>query len=191
MKVLPVITTLFAVSILGRSIALAVEYSDSDNADGNHPTVNSEAGVSGGETLPSCIAPALAQSLKKRQEEVDHAEQQLSEQNKKQQIVAQELKLTMADVDIAMAVMDEKVKLLEKTSRADIIHLTKMYENMKPKQAAEIFDKMDPVFAAGLLHGMKSNQAGLVMANMSPEKAYIISVMIANRLPEYRGDKPV
>jgi flagellar motility protein MotE (MotC chaperone) len=68
----------------------------------------------------------------------------------------------------------------------DITHLAQMYGAMKPDQAAQIFDKMDPSFAAGFLRELKSEQAGLILARMDANKAYAVSIKIAARNDDIR-----
>ena len=54
----------------------------------------------------------------------------------------------------------------------------------KCPQAAALFEKMDSTFAAGFLGRMASENAARIMAGMSPEKAYEISVKLAGRNAE-------
>jgi flagellar motility protein MotE (MotC chaperone) len=75
---------------------------------------------------------------------------------------------------------------METTANEDIDHLVKMYQVMKPKQAAEIFDSMDPAFAAGFLREMNSERAGMIMANMDSRKSYSISIIMAAKNAKYR-----
>jgi flagellar motility protein MotE (MotC chaperone) len=69
----------------------------------------------------------------------------------------------------------------------DISHLVEMYSTMKPKNAAAIFDRMDPAFAAGFLREIDSARAGVIMAEMGEEQSYRISLLIANRHAEWRN----
>ena len=52
---------------------------------------------------------------------------------------------------------------------------------MKPQKAGEIFDTMNPTFAAGFLTEMNSENAALILANMSTDNAYEASMIIASR----------
>lgn len=71
--------------------------------------------------------------------------------------------------------------LADNASERDIGQLTTVYENMKPKSAAEIFETMDARFAAGFLMAMKPANAAAVMSNLTAEKAYEVSVLMAAR----------
>lgn len=63
----------------------------------------------------------------------------------------------------------------------DIAQLTAMYESMKPKNAAEIFNEMDPNFSAGFLIRMNPQAAADILASMEANTAYEVSVIMANR----------
>jgi flagellar motility protein MotE (MotC chaperone) len=77
---------------------------------------------------------------------------------------------------------------MAETANQDIQHLAQMYGAMKPDQAAGIFNQMDAGFAAGFLRLIPSDQAGLILANMENEKAYIVSVKIASTNSDLRND---
>lgn len=63
----------------------------------------------------------------------------------------------------------------------DLVQLTSVYAQMKPKNAALLFEQMDPKFAAGFLGRMKPDSAAAILAGLTPELAYTISVVLAGR----------
>ncbi len=63
----------------------------------------------------------------------------------------------------------------------DLTRLTSVYENMKPKDAAALFETMDHEFAAGFLGRMRPDAAAAVFAGLEPETAYRISIFLAGR----------
>ncbi len=52
---------------------------------------------------------------------------------------------------------------------------------MKPKDAAVLFEAMDAGFAAGFLSRMRAEAASALFSNLSPEKAYALSAIMAGR----------
>lgn len=66
-------------------------------------------------------------------------------------------------------------------SDADIDRLVAVYEGMKPKDAAVLFEAMDAGFAAGFLSRMRAEAASALFSNLSPEKAYALSAIMAGR----------
>lgn len=75
----------------------------------------------------------------------------------------------------------QMIALAESASEDDLSRLTKVYENMKPKQAAALFEEMDPSFAAGFLSRMRPESAAAIMAGLSPQAAHTFSVVLAGR----------
>lgn len=71
--------------------------------------------------------------------------------------------------------------LADSASEDDLARLTRVYEQMKPKEAAALFEEMDPEFAAGFLARMRPDAAAGLMAKLSPTAAYSISVILAGR----------
>ncbi|MCF6315013.1 MAG: hypothetical protein L3J30_01720 [Marinosulfonomonas sp.] len=79
----------------------------------------------------------------------------------------QKLKSTMASANTA--------------AEDDLARLTSVYENMKAKDAAALFEEMDPQFSAGFLGRMRPDSAAAIFAGLTPAKAYSISVILAGR----------
>lgn len=73
----------------------------------------------------------------------------------------------------AVAKEDEKTKELE--------DLVKMYESMKAKDAARVFDRLDTKLLVGIARQMNPKKLGDVVAKMSPEAAEKLTVELANR----------
>ena len=85
--------------------------------------------------------------------------------------------------------LEDRWSEMQEQANQDIIHLAKMYSSMKAEQAAEIFNQMDPDFAAGFLTQLPSEQAGLILANMEKRKAYIVSLSVAAETADIRADE--
>ena len=69
----------------------------------------------------------------------------------------------------------------DKAAEKDLARLTAVYENMKPRVAAELFAKMAPEFAAGFMGRMRPEAAAAIMSAIPPARAYAISVILAGR----------
>ncbi|VDC20310.1 MotE family protein [Pseudogemmobacter humi] len=112
-------------------------------------------------------------------------------------VLAQETALAdrSAALDLANAALDGRLEALEQAearlrqtlaiadgaAEADLARLTAVYETMKPRDAATLFDAMDARFAAGFLGRMRPDAAAAVLSGMSPDKAYEISAILAGR----------
>ncbi len=98
--------------------------------------------------------------------------------------------LALADTAIAermtkLQAMEEELKatlaLADGAAEADLEKLTLVYQAMKPKDAAALFETMAPEFAAGFLGRMPPESAAAILSGMSSEAAYGVSVIVAGR----------
>ena len=112
--------------------------------------------------------------IRKREEDIDVRLQALT-------LAEQEIDRKLAELEAAEGQLRETLALARTAAEDDITRLTDVYANMKPKQAAALFEQMDPEFAAGFLARMRPDAAAAVMAGLTPGTAYTISVVLAGR----------
>ncbi|WP_224824224.1 MotE family protein [Cognatishimia sp. MH4019] len=124
---------------------------------------------------------ALLAALLERDAILKDREQKLEERLAMLNIAEAELTAMIDALDAAEAKLAATIALSETASSDDIALLTKVYQQMKPKDAAAVFEQMTPEFAAGFLGAMKPDGAAAVLSGLSPEKAYAISVLLAGR----------
>ncbi|WP_171131916.1 MULTISPECIES: MotE family protein [unclassified Ruegeria] len=117
---------------------------------------------------------AREKDLKLREEEIQNTERAL-------EIANDAIETRLVTLEQAEEALRETLSLADKAAEKDLSRLTEVYQNMKPKDAAALFETMDPVFAAGFLGRMPADTAAGVMAGLSPEAAYTISVVMAGR----------
>jgi flagellar motility protein MotE (MotC chaperone) len=86
-----------------------------------------------------------------------------------------ELKEIQSKLDTMLAQRDDAQK-------AQLNALVKMYETMKPSEAAKIFQQLDPRILADVAGGMKPAKVGPVLAAMETAKAQELTALLANRL---------
>ncbi len=138
-----------------------------------------DAGDSDGEF--SNVRTELYDTLGKRREELDKREADM---------VAREALLRAAEQEIdrkyneLSQLRQEIEKLLQKQSdeeQARIASLVKIYEGMKPKDAARIFDTLDIDVLMSVMSHMSERKLSPVMAEMNPERAKTITIMMAEQ----------
>ncbi len=187
-NILIILGCIFALSMVGRSFALN-SAGLNDTTQATKPAAEQQArddpGATG-DTDDMLITGAMLESFKERRQTIEKREQELAERERTLQAVEKRIEERMSALDASNQQLADKMALLQKTANEDITHLTSMYQSMKPQQASEIFNQMDSVFAAGFLREMKSDQAGLILANMNPDKAYEISIIIASKNSDLR-----
>lgn len=124
---------------------------------------------------------ALLAELLKRDETLKEREKRLNERLAMLEVAEAELTEMITALETAEQDLAATIALSETASSDDIALLTKVYQQMKPKDAAAVFEQMTPEFAAGFLGAMKPDGAASILSGLSPEKAYAISVLLAGR----------
>ena len=85
-------------------------------------------------------------------------------------------------------------KLLEKQSaeeQARVSSLVKIYEGMKPKDAAAIFNTLDLDVLVSVMSKMSERKISGILAAMNPERARTVTIMLAeqSKLPTLPGSQ--
>jgi len=130
---------------------------------------------------PSGMNSALFEALQEREAKLK--EQEIQVMNRMQAMDNAELEIE--DQLQALIRAEENLRntiaLADVAASNDLQSLTQVYENMKPKDAAALFEEMSPEFAAGFLGLMRADAAALIMTGLEPTTAYSISVILAGR----------
>lgn len=140
-------------------------------------------------TDKTCLTPALAAAFEPRQLQLDQRSAKLDLRQAELQDLETTIQARLADMEATRASLQAMTERLDVVADKDIAHLVEMYSTMKPKNAAAIFDRMDPAFAAGFLREIDSARAGVIMAEMGEEQSYRVSLLIANRHAEWRNKR--
>lgn len=124
--------------------------------------------------------------LSKRRKQIEQAERDM--QNKAALLKAAEKELDLKFTELA-ALRKEIEELLGKQSEAEksrVTRLVKIYEGMKPKEAARIFDTLDIDVLVSVISEMSERKVAPVLAAMNPERARTVTIIMAERktLPE-------
>lgn len=125
---------------------------------------------------------------------------EVSEKNKKLDELEKSLNVREALVKAATQELDRKYQELEKLKKEiegllgkqteeeekRIVSLVKIYEGMKPQDAARIFDTLDLDILVAVMTRMSERKISPVLAAMSPERAKTVTIMMAEqkKLPE-------
>lgn len=81
-------------------------------------------------------------------------------------------------------------KAKEEAKSQELVDLVKMYEAMKAKDAARVFDKLDIALLADIARQMNPKKLGDVVAKMLPDQAEKLTVELANRRPKEQVRPP-
>ncbi|MEO0450735.1 MAG: hypothetical protein AAFZ74_10510 [Pseudomonadota bacterium] len=136
-----------------------------------------------------CFSEDLSAQLASDQLRLKTESEQLEERQLELAAWEAELAQTSADLTALQASLETRWQDMQSFANEDLNHLAQMYGAMKPDQAATIFDQMDPGFAAGFLRLLSSEQAGLILASMESQQAYIVSVRLASLNEDLRREE--
>ena len=136
-----------------------------------------------------CFSEDLSAQLAADQARIEAESDKLIARELELKAWAAELDQTRTDLTALQATLETRWADMQSFASEDLNHLAQMYGAMKPDQAATIFDQMDPGFAAGFLRLLSSEQAGLIMANMESQQAYIVSVRLASLNEDLRREE--
>jgi len=107
--------------------------------------------------------------LEKRAQEIDAREGLLR---------AAEIRLErrVSELEKLRQVIEERIKVFDEQQESKLTSLVKIYENMKPKDAARIFEDLELTTLLEVAERMKERKLAPVMAQMNPERAREITV---------------
>ena len=112
--------------------------------------------------------------IEQRAREVDLRESLLAAAEKR-------LDERIAEIKKLEASVKQIVQQYDKQEEQNLQGLVKVYENMKPKDAARIFEKLEPNVLLGVVERMKEAKLALVLADMAPQTAQDLTVRLATR----------
>ncbi|WP_394197624.1 MotE family protein [Litoreibacter albidus] len=124
---------------------------------------------------------ALMEMLKTRAAQQDEVEAKQSERQLVLEKMEADVMANLARVEDAEHRLAETINDVSSASLDDIGQLTSVYQSMKPKAAAQLFEQMSAEFAAGFLGEMPPASAAGILSALSAEKAYAVSVVLAGR----------
>ena len=134
-----------------------------------------------------CFSSESASLLQEDQWLFESERAEMKQQQLELQAWENQLAQQTAELKLLQQTLEARWEQMQASSDQDIEHLSRMYGAMKADQAAQIFNKMDAGFAAGFLRLMVPDQAGLVLANMEAEKAYLVSIKMATMNNDVRA----
>ena len=130
---------------------------------------------------PGADKDALLAAIRQREAQLAAEEKRLADRKQTLGVAEAKLGEQLAAFEKARANLEKTLAMADQAAERDLARMTTVYENMKPQEAAEIFETMDVGFAAGLLARMRPDVAALVLTGMKPETAYAVTLTIASR----------
>ena len=132
--------------------------------------------------VPQNASPAERQLLERLQERRDTIEgrsQELEIREGLLKAAEQKLEGRIGDLQSVESKVFEQAREKEKKDQSQIKTLVTMYETMKPKEAARVFDRLEVRILLSVATQMNPRKMAEVLAAMSPEAAERLTVAMA------------
>jgi len=123
----------------------------------------------------------LLQELSKRRDALDVRARELDLREQVLGAAEKRIDERIAELKKIEGKINEALKKTDEQTEQNLRSLVKVYENMKPKDAARIFAQLEPDVLLGVVERMKEAKLAPVLAELDPKVAQQITVDLAKR----------
>jgi flagellar motility protein MotE (MotC chaperone) len=125
----------------------------------------------------------LLQALSERRAELDRRADEMQQREVLLKATEQRINEKIAQLQTMERSINATVKKREDEDDSKYKNLVKIYETMKPKEAARIFEQLDQPVLLGVVERMKEAKVAPIIASMDPTKAKVLTMALADRKP--------
>ena len=129
----------------------------------------------------------VLESLLARRKQLDELEKQLQLREKLLQAAEKRVEERIGELKAIEAKIESSFGKREEERKAQMQNVVSMYENMKPKRAARIFDKLEMSVLIDVVKQMKTRKMAPILAAMDAKVAQRLTVELAR----IAADQPV
>lgn len=128
----------------------------------------------------------LLQKLAERRIEIDARARELESRAAMLAAAESRIQTKIEEFKALQATIESLVKTYDEQQNTKLLSLVKIYENMKPKDAAAIFEELDMEVLLKVAERMKERSLSAIMAKMGPQRARDVTVELdqLRKLPE-------
>ncbi len=135
----------------------------------------------GREAKPDTIDLELVKHLTERREALERRGRAMDQREALAVVVEKRLDQKMNELQVVRQEIQNLLKQVDDKQRAQIESLVRIYENMKPKEAARIFEALEMPVLMEVVERMKEARTAPVLAAMDPIKAKDLTTALAER----------
>jgi flagellar motility protein MotE (MotC chaperone) len=125
----------------------------------------------------------VLQSLAQRRDALDKRASEIDQREALLQAAEQRLNDKIAKLAAMQQTIDETFKKQDQKDETQLKSLVKIYETMKPKEAARIFEQLDLPVLLEVMERMKEQKTAPILADMDPGRAKAVTLALAARRP--------
>ena len=159
-------------------------HTEDKTADAAQPTLQPDAD---GTYSPAELQ--LLQSLAARRAELDKREKDLDMREQVLKVTEKRLEEKMAEIKKVQANVDDALKTYDDKEDAQLKSLVKVYETMKPADAARIMNTLDMKVLIEVAQRMSERKIAPIMASMDAATAKKLTMELATRRPLLAGNE--
>ena len=123
----------------------------------------------------------LLQSLSQRREELEQRAREIDEREVLLKAAEQRIDQKIGELERLQASIEALLVKHDEQSEAQLQSLVRIYESMKPKDAARIFEELDMEVLLEVVERMKERKTAPILAQMNPERAKTVTLELAQR----------
>ena len=123
----------------------------------------------------------LLQALAERREEIERRARVVDEREALLQAAERRIEEKVVELKTLQGRIEALLKQHEAQTEEQYRSLVKIYSNMKPKDAARIFEELDMDVLLPVVERMKERKTAPILAKMNPDKAKSITTELAQR----------
>ncbi len=128
---------------------------------------------------PTLLTPAeieLLMRLAERRDELEARDRELEAREGLLRAAEIRIERKVAELEDLRGVIENRIQVFDTQQEKKLGSLVKIYENMKPKDAAQIFEELEMTTLLEVAERMKERKLAPVMAQMNPARAREITV---------------
>lgn len=123
----------------------------------------------------------LLQRLSERRDEIDRRVREVEQREALLAAAEQRIDQKVTELSQLRSDIEKLLNQVDKRQEAQLDSLVKIYETMKPKEAARIFEEMDMPVLLSVLERMKESKSAPVLAAMDPVTAKDVTAELVAR----------
>jgi flagellar motility protein MotE (MotC chaperone) len=163
---------------------------EDDDEEGEDDALAERPQVTDDPTLLTLNEIDLLQQLSIRRDKLNKREQEMEGRSGLLDAAEKRIDKKVQELKVLQVTIEKLLKSHEDQQNAKMGSLVKIYEAMKPKDAARIFEELDLTTLLLVAEGMKERKLAPVMAQMNPEKAKEMTVELTRLRELPRAGSP-
>ena len=124
---------------------------------------------------------SLLQALSQRREELEQRAREVDEREVLLKAAEQRIEQRIRELEGLQETIEALLVQHDEQTEAQMKSLVKIYESMKPKQAARIFEELDMDVLLEVIERMKERKSAPILAQMNPQRAKTVTLELAQR----------